>query len=196
MRAHSTTVAIGAVATSVLLVGCSVFNEAQPADDTVYLSPVNPTDSEETTVSQTRAPDVPVDPNNYLVKGMSMVTFRVSSFTGTCAISAIGVSCTGTTPTDAPQVTAVPHPPKKADAVFVGDEGLHYTVFTGMPSANKQLIDGQSISVADHSCHYKDSDTFQCRSGEDSFTISGPRGVIKPSRKPDTPPMFTAADAY
>lgn len=191
--------ACGVVAATVVLAACN--NDGPVQYNEVYLTPAATTDGgnkrgSRSEASRTGAPAAPVDPKNFEIKGMSVFNYTVDGYKGTCAVSKVGVSCTGKTPKDAPEVTAVPHPPKKADAIYAGEDGLHYTVFTGMPGTRNELQHGQSIKVGDHRCEFLDESILECRSARDSFTISGPDGAIDPSRKPDTPPMFTAADAY
>ncbi len=143
----------------------------------------------------TPRPDVPVNPGDFERAGMSVFTYIVGARTGTCAISPHGATCQGTTPSDAPVVTAVPLPPRKADAIYVGEDGMHYTVFEGVGPSQGTLDHGRSISVRENLCRYPDDNTLTCISGMGSFTISAD-GAIAPHGQLHDPPVWTLPDYY
>lgn len=145
--------------------------------------------------SATRGPDVPVNPANYERAGMSVFTYDLGSYSGTCAISPHGATCQGKTPADAPTVTAVPLPPRKADAVYTGDDGMHFTVFEGVGPSQGRVEAGQSIAVEENSCWYPTDDTLRCKSRGNSFTIE-PDGTIVTDGQLDPPPVWTLPDYY
>lgn len=148
-----------------------------------------------TAASTTRGPDVPVDPANYERAGMSIFTYRVGERTGTCAISPHGATCQGVTPPDAPTVTAVPLPPRKADAIYTGRDGMHFTLFEGVGPTQGDLRPGQSITVEENRCFYPSDNALQCESDGRSFTIQAD-GTITASGQLDEPPVWTLPDYY
>lgn len=145
--------------------------------------------------SATRGPDVPVNPAAYERAGMSVFTYDLGSYSGTCAISPHGATCQGRTPADAPTVTAVPLPPRKADAIYTGDDGMHFTVFEGVGPSQGRVEAGQSITVEENSCWYPTDDTLRCRSRGNTFTIE-PDGTIATDGQLDPPPVWTLPDYY
>ena len=164
--------------------------QEEPAPD-----PVKETVTEVATISLTRGADVPVNPANYERAGMSVFTYNLGSYSGTCAISPHGATCEGKTPSDAPMVTAVPLPPRKADAIYTGDDGMHFTVFEGVGPSQGRVNAGQSITVQENSCRYPTSNTLTCISRGNSFTIQ-PDGTITTSGQLDPPPVWTLPDYY
>ena len=151
----------------------------------------------ETVTSTTRGADRPVNPQDYERAGMSIFTYDIGTRTGTCAISPHGVTCQGATPHDAPMVTAVPLPPRKADAIYAGTDGMHFTVFEGVGPSQGDLDPGQSIRVNENVCSYPDDATLRCSSGETmSYTISGADGAITPHGRVDDPPVWTLPDYW
>lgn len=156
-----------------------------------------PEPAESSAATTTRAADKPVNPKDYERAGMSIFRYDIGTHTGTCAISPHGVTCTGGTPADAPMVTAVPLPPRKADAIYAGEDGMHYTVFEGVGPAQGDLKPGQSIQVNENFCSYPDDSTLKCRSGNSmSYTVTGDRGTITPEGQLDDPPVWTLPDYY
>lgn len=145
--------------------------------------------------STTRQPDVPVNPAAFERAGMSVFTYVLGGYAGTCAISPHGATCKGTTPVDAPMVTAVPLPPRQADAIYIGEDGMHFTLFEGVGPSQGTLHPGQSITVNDNSCRYVDDRTLQCASGSDSFVITAD-GSITPHGVLNDPPVWTLPDEY
>lgn len=195
-RRTARTTAVAAAA-ALTLAGCSQnLEEAQgPVLETVSQISESP-ESETATVTTTRAADTPVDPEDYERAGMSIFTYHLGARTGTCAISPHGATCQGTTPNDAPTVTAVPLPPRKADAIYAGTDGMHYTVFEGVGPSQGDLRPGQSIRVNENHCSYPDDDTFRCASGDAlSYTIDSD-GTITPHGHLDDPPVWTLPDYW
>lgn len=161
------------------------------------LSRTSESESETATVTSTRPADRPVDPQDYERAGMSIFTYHLGSYTGTCAISPHGVTCQGATPNDAPTVTAVPLPPRKADAIYAGTDGMHYTVFEGVGPSQGDLRPGQSIRVNENHCSYPDDQTLRCSSGDSmSYTISGDNGEITTDGVVSDPPVWTLPDYW
>ncbi|KGF24565.1 hypothetical protein [Corynebacterium tuscaniense] len=151
----------------------------------------------ETTATTTRAADRPVDPKDFERAGMSVFSYRIGEHSGVCAISPHGVTCQGQTPKDAPMVTAVPLPPRKADSIYAGEDGMHYTVFEGVGPAQGELLPGQSIRVNENFCHYPDDATLRCTSGDAlSYTITDSEGAIHPSGQLDDPPVWTLPEYW
>lgn len=152
--------------------------------------------TETRTIDVTTGVDKPVNPANYERAGMSIFSFDLGGYDGTCAISPHGVTCTGATPKDAPTVTAVPLPPRKADAIYAGEDGMHYTIFEGVGPAQGSLKPGQSIQINENFCSFPDKKTLKCRSGNSmSYTISAD-GEISPTGRVDDPPVWTLPDYY
>lgn len=172
---------------------------SQTSEQTTTSATTTATSSQATTrttaASTTRGSDVPVNPADYERAGMSIFTYRVGQRTGTCAISPHGATCQGVTPPDAPTVTAVPLPPRKADAVYTGRDGMHFTVFEGVGPTQGDLRPGQSITVEENRCFYPADYALQCESGSRSFTIQAD-GTITASGKLDEPPVWTLPDYF
>ena len=153
-------------------------------------------ESETATVTTTRAADTPVDPADYERAGMSIFSYYLDGYAGRCAISPHGATCQGATPNDAPTVTAVPLPPRKADAIYAGTDGMHFTVFEGVGPSQGDLRPGQSIRVNENVCSYPDDDTLRCASGDAlSFTIASD-GTITTDGRLDDPPVWTLPDYW
>lgn len=153
-------------------------------------------ESENATVTTTRAADRPVDPADYERAGMSIFSYYLDGYAGTCAISPHGATCQGATPDDAPTVTAVPLPPRKADAIYAGTDGMHFTVFEGVGPSQGDLRPGQLIRVNENVCSYPDDDTLRCASGDAlSFTIASD-GTITTDGQLDDPPVWTLPDYW
>lgn len=154
-------------------------------------------ESEKDRESSSSKADVPVNPKDYERAKMSIFTYDIGTHTGTCAMSPHGVTCTGGTPADAPMVTAVPLPPRKADAIYAGEDGMHYTVFEGVGPSQGDLKPGQSIQINENFCSYPDKKTLKCSSGDSmSYTITGNDGKISPKGQLDEPPVWTLPDYY
>ncbi|WP_087117492.1 hypothetical protein [Corynebacterium urinipleomorphum] len=197
VAAVSATAAVAALT----LTGCSGNLEETQEPVLETLSRVSESSQATETVtsvtSTTRAADRPVNPADYERAGMSIFTYDIGSHTGTCAISPHGVTCQGATPSDAPMVTAVPLPPRKADAIYAGTDGMHFTVFEGVGPSQGDLKPGQSIRVNENFCSYPDDETLRCSSGDSmSYTISGRDGTITPHGRVDDPPVWTLPDYW
>lgn len=157
--------------------------------------PASETSTQTSAASTTRQPDKPVDPAAFERAGMSVFTYVLGAYSGTCAISPHGATCKGTTPADAPTVTAVPLPPRQADAIYIGEDGMHFTLFEGVGPSQGTLHPGESITVNENSCRYVNDKTLQCTSGGDSFDIAAD-GMITPSGVLNDPPVWTLPDEY
>ncbi len=157
-----------------------------------------PGDEPETSSATTtrRGPDTPVDPADYERAGMSIFTYQVGDVVGDCAISTHGATCEGGTPRDAPMVTARPLPPRQADAIYIGRDGMHWTVFEDVGPSQGSLSPGQSIQVGAAKCRYPDDETLQCTSGGDSFTVTAPDGEISISGTLVDTPVWDLPDYY
>lgn len=177
-----------------VLAGCSSQDVTEP-DEPAFTKIAGTTPETTTPETTKRGPDVPVDPAKYERAGMSVFTYNLGSFSGTCAISPHGATCQGVTPDDAPMVTAVPLPPRQADAVYAGRDGMHFTVFEGVGPSQGRINAGESITVAENSCAYPSDDTLRCVSGGNSFTIHGD-GTITTDGQLDLPPVWTLPDYY
>ena len=153
------------------------------------------TSTQTSAASTTRQPDKPVDPAAFERAGMSVFTYVLGDYSGTCAISPHGATCKGATPADAPTVTAVPLPPRQADAIYIGEDGMHFTLFEGVGPSQGTLHPGESITVNENSCRYADDKMLQCRSGGDSFDIAA-NGSISFNGKLNDPPVWTLPDEY
>lgn len=194
---------LAALAVVGTLAGCAGSDVAEPSSpeftkikETTAKEPTTEeTTTEETTPSKTRRADTPVNPADYERAGMSVFTYDVGDFSGTCAISPHGATCQGVTPDDAPMVTAVPLPPRKADAIYAGEDGMHFTVFEGVGPSQGRIDPGQSITINENSCSYPDDETLRCVSGANSFTVHGD-GEITTDGQLDQPPVWTLPDYY
>ena len=201
--------ALAALAVVGTLAGCAGSDVAEPSSPEFTkikettakeITPEKTTSEKETTESSstpptTRKSDTPVNPANYERAGMSVFTYDVGDFSGTCAISPHGATCQGVTPNDAPMVTAVPLPPRKADAIYAGEDGMHFTVFEGVGPSQGRIDPGQSITINENSCAYPDDETLRCVSGANSFTVHGD-GEITTDGQLDQPPVWTLPDYY
>lgn len=158
------------VGAAFVLVGCG----SDPQTETVTMTTIDETSAEAPT-SETPRPDQPVNPLDYERPGteMSVFTYTIEGSEADCAISSHGVTCQVATPSDAPMVTAVPLEPQRANAIYIGNDGMHWTLFEGVGRSQGELNPGQSITVDGSTCAYPEEDVLECSSRGDSFTISG-----------------------
>lgn len=191
------------------LAGCAGNDVAEPnapeftkiEETTTEETTSEETTTEETTTessstpSKTRKADTPVNPADFERAGMSVFTYDVGDFSGTCAISPHGATCQGITPDDAPTVTAVPLPPREADAIYIGEDGMHFTLFEGVGPSQGSIDPGESITINENSCSYPNEETLRCASGSNSFTVHGD-GTITTDGQLDLPPVWTLPDYY
>ena len=170
--------------------------EAEETDESETTEPSSSESSSSSEKTTSRGSHTPVNPADYERAGMSIFTYNIDGVQGDCAISPHGATCQGGTPTDAPMVTARPLPPRQADSIYIGRDGMHWTIFEGVGPSQGKLNPGQSISVGNAKCWYPDDDTLQCSSGHDSFKITAPDGKISISGTLVDTPVWDLPDYW
>lgn len=98
---------------------------------------------------------------------------------GLCVSAGDAVTCTGSPGPAVPDLTGLF--PGRPGAVELGAAGLRYTFVEGVPPVSARLETGQVVEIGTVKCAVPDAATLECRSGGNSFTISGPGRAITTS---------------
>lgn len=100
-------------------------------------------------------------------------------YSGLCVSDGDGVTCTGTPASSVPDLTQ--HFPGRPSAIELGTAGLRYTIVEGIPGGPGSLDAGERVQIGNVTCERPDGATLTCRSGANSFTITGPGQAITTS---------------
>lgn len=92
-------------------------------------------------------------------------------YTGLCVSGGDAVTCTGEPEPSVADLTE--HFPGRPGAVELGAAGLRYTFVEGVPPVSAKLETGQVVDIGGLRCAKPEATTLECRSGGNSFTITG-----------------------
>ncbi|AZA08587.1 hypothetical protein [Corynebacterium pseudopelargi] len=206
------TVGLSALVAALALVGCGGEQEAESPSSTAVLKSAESTAASEASsepsseapaeepqseepqeAAEEPAPSgeiIDVDPEGYVQGQSHMFRYTVGGESGECYISDKGVACTGQAPEDAPEVEMAPLPRQKPGAIAAGENGLYYTIFEGVPPAQKDLEPGQRIAAGAGVCTAENADLLRCESNGKSFSIQAPGKKIVPES--ELAPVFDA----
>lgn len=101
------------------------------------------------------------------------------SYVGLCVSGADAVTCTGKPDPSIPDL--IKHFPGRPGAIELGAAGLRYSFVEGVPPVSARLETGQEVKIGELRCAKPNADTLECRSADNSFTISGPGQAIATS---------------
>lgn len=125
-------------------------------------------------------PTEDVDPASFLRDGTYLFSFSLpGGGTRTCAMGDDAVTCSGTPPADAPDITVEPFPTGRPGAVHLDSSGNSWTIFEGVPPAKGMLQANQRITVGGVSCEADSSQSLHCSAGTNGFDISGSDAEIR-----------------
>ena len=124
------------------------------------------------------------DTKRFSVGDSFIINADVDGTPGTCALSPVGVSCTGKASDDVPDVAVPPFPAGRPGAVAITPQGVDYTMFEGVPPAPAKLEPGQKVVAGEYECGLADASMLLCSNQKDSFKISGAERRIETSSKP------------
>ncbi|GLB63955.1 hypothetical protein NCCP2495_18340 [Dietzia sp. NCCP-2495] len=100
-------------------------------------------------------------------------------YRGLCVSDGDGVTCTGRPAASVPDLTQ--HFPGRPSAIELGTAGLRYTFVEGVPGGPGSLDAGHRVEIGNVACERPDGSALTCRSGANSFTITGPGQEITTS---------------
>ena len=182
---------ISALAVVGFLVGCGadgnetntvteVGTTAETSTDTETVTDSDGNTTSEASESEYEEVDIETfaAPTGYVFK------YETDGTVGECALSDEGVICIGTAPDDVPDIQVPPLDPSRPGAVFVGSDGVDYTLFEGIPAAPASLMAGQQVSLNGTTCAAVDEATLECTNGDAGFTISGSERLITTQGEP------------
>lgn len=185
---------VSALAAVGLLVACGADdanNTANDADTNTGTESVTETetvaedDNSETSAEEAADSEFTVvDVETFAVESGYVFRYETDGTVGECSISETGASCVGTAADEVPDIQVPPFEPGRPGAVFVGAEGVDYTVLEGVPPAEETLEPGQQVSLDGTTCAAVDASTLECTNGEFGFTISGPDRMISTNTEP------------
>jgi hypothetical protein len=175
------------LAASTLAVGCGT----DSGDGSESVAPkTTTTTAASTTTAQPKVADV--DPVTFAMNGRYVFNVRPGDGDNRlCVLGDGSVTCTGTPPSDAPDVTVPPFDTQRPGAVSLGKDGLSWTVLEGVPPAPGELGRNQRIADGGVECVTDDNIDLSCDVGENGFTVSGRgadiqlRGTLRVTETPD-----------
>lgn len=180
---------ISALAIVGFLVGCSADgnedNTVTEVETTADSSTETVAESDGSTTTETSESEYEeVDVESFETPSGYVFKYETDGTVGECALSEYGVMCIGNAPDDVPDIQVPPLDPSRPGAIFVGSDGVDYTLFEGISAAPANLMTGQQISLNGTTCAAVDDSTLECSNGDAGFTISGPDRLISTQGEP------------
>ena len=186
-RAAGAVRVLAGLGAALLIAGCSAGQPGEvngdPAGQTSG-SPARPAGTTTVTVATSPAPEqaqlTEVDPADFAApRNPGAYAWNYSTGgpnVGLCVADQDGVTCTGRPAPEVPDLTE--HFPGRPGAIELGAVGLRYTFVEGVPPVSARLDTGQAVQIGDLRCAKPDASTLECRTGANSFTVSGPEQAI------------------